>query len=59
MKLKDIDKMPSSKEKLRLWIQYGKKNDCIHEMTEIEELYISLKNKNLISREEFNSFLNQ
>lgn len=57
LSIQEIDKMPSSKEKLNSWIQYAKKNNCFHLMPEIQELYLVLKEKALVNKDDWNAML--
>lgn len=53
MKLRKIDKMKPSKLKLVLWINFGKKHQCLHCMPEIQELYYTLRQREEITKDEF------
>ncbi len=59
MDLNAIDKMPRGKEKLRLWICYGKRYNCLHEMPEVEELYYSLKREGLATIHDWNKYMSE
>ena len=51
--------MPRGKEKLRLWIQFGKRYNCLHKMPEIEELYQGLKRDGFVTMSDWNNYMDE
>lgn len=54
--LKEIDKMPASKEKFEAWMQYAKENNCLQDMPEIHDLYVRLKREGKVTLADWNEF---
>lgn len=57
MKLHKIDRMKPSKMKLYLWIRFGMKYNCLHEMPEIQELYYTLKQREEVTQSDWNKMI--
>ncbi|MCK1999780.1 hypothetical protein MZM54_00100 [[Brevibacterium] frigoritolerans] len=58
LSLKEIDAVENSKEKLKLWISYGKAFNCLDQMPEVHELYTRLKREKQITLPEWNQWIN-